>query len=176
LIALLFECALILSIKLYSDGIAYHSSCAKCADCGCQITLSNFTKSGTTLLCKTHYFKRFHEEGSYLGGDKFENKAPRDLKNAESSGAAVTDAAVIETVPSIPEPSAAPEPAAEVAVVDSSSAPEGESAAPEQVADTQDPPADAAVDTPAVITSDSSSIADEAETQPPTEEGVDGSV
>jgi hypothetical protein len=32
------------------------------------------------LYCKTHYFKRFHEEGSYLGGDKFENKNPRDSK------------------------------------------------------------------------------------------------
>ena len=47
---------------------------------GCQISLSNFTKCDTVLYCKTHYFKRFHEEGSYLGGDKFENKNPRDSK------------------------------------------------------------------------------------------------
>ena len=32
------------------------------------------------LYCKTHYFKKFHEEGSYLGGDKYENKNPRDSK------------------------------------------------------------------------------------------------
>jgi len=60
------------------DGSVFHKPCAKCADCQCQITISNFTKneSGdqTLLLCKTHYFKRFHEGGSYVGGEKFQNK------------------------------------------------------------------------------------------------------
>ncbi|RYY72536.1 hypothetical protein EON63_20745, partial [archaeon] len=50
----------------------------------CQITLSNFAKheSGETitLLCKTHYFRRFREDGSYLGGEKFAVKAARDLQ------------------------------------------------------------------------------------------------
>jgi hypothetical protein len=66
------------------DGAIFHKSCAKCADCKCQITISNFTKhespSETILLCKTHYFKRFHEGGSYLGGDRFHNKAARDVQ------------------------------------------------------------------------------------------------
>lgn len=61
------------------DGTVYHKSCAKCADCNCQISLSNFTKSGDTLLCKIHYFKRFHEEGSYLGGDKYTRASSQDL-------------------------------------------------------------------------------------------------
>lgn len=64
------------------DGSVFHKTCAKCQDCNCQITLSNFTKNEAdgvvTLLCKTHYFKRFHEQGSYLGGDKFQVKNPRD--------------------------------------------------------------------------------------------------
>lgn len=60
------------------DGAGYHKSCAKCADCKCQISLSNFTKSGDVLLCKTHYFKRFHEEGSYLGGDKYSRASSQD--------------------------------------------------------------------------------------------------
>lgn len=34
----------------------------------------------TTLLCKTHYFKRFREGGSYLGGEKFAVKAVRDIQ------------------------------------------------------------------------------------------------
>jgi hypothetical protein len=38
---------------------------AKCQDCKCQITLSNFHKSEeggkTLLLCKTHFFTRFNE-------------------------------------------------------------------------------------------------------------------
>ena len=67
--------------QLVLDGHKYHKACAKCNDCGCNITLSNFTMCGTVLYCKTHYFKRFHEEGSYLGGDKYENKNPRDSKN-----------------------------------------------------------------------------------------------
>jgi hypothetical protein len=53
------------------DGVAYHKECAKCVDCKCQITLSNFCKSETTLYCKTHYFKRFKEEGGYIGGEKY---------------------------------------------------------------------------------------------------------
>ena len=57
------------------DGAKFHKPCAKCADCSCQITLSNFTKApDNTLLCKTHYFKRFHEEGNYLGGEQFAHK------------------------------------------------------------------------------------------------------
>lgn len=61
------------------DGNLFHKPCAKCADCNCQLTLQNFTKNisgdNTLLLCKIHYFKRFHEEGAYVGGDKFQNKS-----------------------------------------------------------------------------------------------------
>lgn len=57
------------------DGVAYHKECAKCTDCNCQITLANFCKFGTTLYCKTHYFKRFKEEGGYLGDDKYAHKS-----------------------------------------------------------------------------------------------------
>ncbi len=68
------------------DGSLFHKPCAKCADCQCQITLVNFTKNesgdSTLLLCKTHYFKRFHEGGAYVGGEKFQNKT------AQSSDAA----------------------------------------------------------------------------------------
>jgi hypothetical protein len=66
------------------DGVKLHKPCAKCQDCGCQITTSNFTKNETqdetVLLCKIHYFKRFHEGGSYLGGEKFRVKSDRDMK------------------------------------------------------------------------------------------------
>jgi len=78
--------------KLNLDGKIFHNACAKCADCSCQITVSNFAKSEIgdqiTLLCKTHYFKRFHEGGAYLGGEKFEKKAPRDsLKDGVEAAA-----------------------------------------------------------------------------------------
>jgi hypothetical protein len=57
------------------DGTKFHKACAKCADCSTQITLSNFTKApDNTLLCKTHYFKRFREEGNYIGGEQFARK------------------------------------------------------------------------------------------------------
>ena len=65
------------------DGAILHKPCAKCADCNCQITLSNFAKHDTAekflLLCKTHYFKRFHENGAYLGGEKFAKKQGREI-------------------------------------------------------------------------------------------------
>lgn len=66
------------------DGNIFHKPCAKCADCNCQITISNFSKheseDGVILLCKTHYFKRFREEGAYLGGEKYHVKATRDVQ------------------------------------------------------------------------------------------------
>jgi hypothetical protein len=66
------------------DGAMFHKPCAKCADCNCQITISNFTKSevegATLLLCKTHYFKRFKEGGAYVGGEKFQVKNARDVQ------------------------------------------------------------------------------------------------
>ena len=47
------------------DGVIFHKPCAKCEDCNCQITISNFVKNEaadhTVLLCKTHYLKRFKE-------------------------------------------------------------------------------------------------------------------
>jgi hypothetical protein len=67
------------------DGCHFHKPCAKCADCQCQISLSNFVKndggeSGEfLLLCKIHHLKRFHEQGSYIGADKFRVKAERDI-------------------------------------------------------------------------------------------------
>lgn len=83
------------------DGSIFHKPCAKCQDCNCQITISNFCKneSGdqTILLCKTHYFKRFHEGGSYLGGDKFAKTATRDANKTDASvieGAVKSSAAV----------------------------------------------------------------------------------
>ena len=64
------------------DGVKFHKSCAKCKDCSCQITLGNFTKTGTLLLCKTHYFKRFSENNSYIGGEQFAHKGTADARRA----------------------------------------------------------------------------------------------
>jgi len=72
------------------DGLKFHTSCAKCMDCQCQITLKNFCKTpDNKLLCKTHYFRRFHEENSYIGGDKFERKSSRDTKSLSPSTSSV---------------------------------------------------------------------------------------
>lgn len=57
------------------DGLSYHRACAKCTECKCQITIQNFTKSGSTLYCKTHYIKKFKEEGTILGAEKFAHKS-----------------------------------------------------------------------------------------------------
>ena len=66
------------------DRTLYHKSCAKCADCSCQITLSNFTKSGDTLFCKTHYFERFSKTNTYIGGESFKHKGSAELSRGES--------------------------------------------------------------------------------------------
>ena len=86
------------------DGSIFHKPCAKCGDCNCQITISNFTKNEssdqTVLLCKIHYFKRFHEGGSYLGGDKYQKTAQRDA----TVSTAANERSAVETVapPSVP--------------------------------------------------------------------------
>eukprot|EP01039_Chlorochromonas_danica_P001516 gene1516-1651_t len=77
------------------DGNIFHKPCAKCADCNCQITISNFSKheteEGVILLCKTHYFKRFREEGAYLGGEKYHVKATRDVQASARRASTGTD-------------------------------------------------------------------------------------
>ena len=84
------------------DGTLLHKECAKCGDCKCQITIVNFCKNESVsgefvLLCKVHYFKRFHEGGSYLGGDKFNVKNTRDFKDGTAIG-----------TPTSPSPAATP--------------------------------------------------------------------
>jgi hypothetical protein len=90
------------------DGSIFHLPCAKCQDCKCQITLNNFAKhefdnKEVLLLCKTHLMKRFHEEGSYIGAEKYKVKAERDVHAAEkaSHSSAVSSpvaAAIVEQV------------------------------------------------------------------------------
>mmetsp|Transcript_5693 Transcript_5693/g.11342 ORF Transcript_5693/g.11342 Transcript_5693/m.11342 type:complete len:114 (+) Transcript_5693:146-487(+) len=75
--------------QIQLEGTKYHKACAKCQDCACQITLGNFTKTDNVLLCKTHYFQRFHTEGEYMGGEKF-------LKTTKSTDSAGAPAAVDE--------------------------------------------------------------------------------
>ena len=69
------------------DGTILHKPCAKCLDCKCQITLTNFAKYETpeiiTLLCKTHYLKRYHESGVLLGSERFQNKKPSEKSSSK---------------------------------------------------------------------------------------------
>ncbi len=87
------------------DGVIFHKQCAKCQDCLCQITISNFTKDvtteKTTLLCKTHYFKRFREGGSYLGGEKFSVKAVRDIQAEARLGSGRNTPPALEQIESM---------------------------------------------------------------------------
>ena len=61
--------------QIVLDGLSYHRACAKCVECKCQITIQNFNKSGSTLYCTTHYLKRFHEDGTILGSEKFTHQS-----------------------------------------------------------------------------------------------------
>jgi len=74
------------------DGSTFHKTCAKCVDCQCQITLSNFTKNEngdhTVLLCKTHYFARFNKGEGYSGGEKYQGKTKET--NGKLSGSPLT--------------------------------------------------------------------------------------
>ena len=105
--------------QLNLDGRLFHKPCAKCADCQCQITVSNFAKGETgdqiTLLCKTHYFKRFHEGGAYLGGEKYEKMSNRDSLVKGTMEAAKSPLRTNESAPAAAdaEPEASPMPVSE---------------------------------------------------------------
>ena len=71
--------------QLNLDGSRFHAACARCSDCNCQITVSNFTitksdSAAQTLLCTTHYLKRFGEAGGTycLDSSKFKKTSERD--------------------------------------------------------------------------------------------------
>ena len=56
------------------DGCHYHARYARCKDCGCEITLQNFTApsaGGAVLLYKIHYVQLFRQGGAYAGDEKF---------------------------------------------------------------------------------------------------------
>lgn len=110
------------------DGSIFHKPCAKCQDCQCQITISNFCKNETSdetvLLCKTHYFKRFHEGGSYLGAEKFQKKQTREMNSEEKTKAGQSAAPVATTAPALapaPAPASVPTAAAHAQVDDGGS-------------------------------------------------------
>lgn len=68
--------------------------------------MSNFAKGETgdqiTLLCKTHYFKRFHEGGAYLGGEKYEKMSARDSLKSGTAAAALSPVRTSESSSSAP--------------------------------------------------------------------------
>ncbi|GMH94045.1 hypothetical protein TrVE_jg6169 [Triparma verrucosa] len=84
--------------KIVLDGCAYHKGCAKCVDCQCQITISNFTKVGTELLCRTHNLERFHKDNSYVGGDKFKHKSGSADSGSEKTATSPKPTPVVEQV------------------------------------------------------------------------------
>ena len=72
-------------IKL--DGDLYHQSCARCSECQCKITLSNFTKADGNLLCKIHYMQKFKESGGkYSGGAKYKQFIRKDTVGGAIEG------------------------------------------------------------------------------------------
>lgn len=90
--------------QIVLDGLSYHRACAKCTECKCQITIQNFNKSGSTLYCKTHYLKKFHEDGTLLGADKFTHKsAPGKFAGSGFTIPISSDNPSNETSPPVPQ-------------------------------------------------------------------------
>jgi hypothetical protein len=156
------------------DGRFYHQQCAKCADCGGNITVKNFTsieeQGKLILLCKTHYMKRFQESGGiYAGGDKFAKQTTRVLPGAGTGAGTGGDEAT-------PSATSAPSPAPArlshfvppAAPSDSSSSPsKGKVNKPSWVKDgIDDAPATAPTPTPATPTTASASASASATPEP----------
>eukprot|EP00968_Pinguiococcus_pyrenoidosus_P014145 scaffold1282_cov251-Pinguiococcus_pyrenoidosus.AAC.58 len=59
-----------------------------CEDCKGKLTLQSYTLQGSTLLCKTHYFERFHTTNCYGGDQKVRDfGAEEGGLGAETQGA-----------------------------------------------------------------------------------------
>jgi len=71
------------------DGLIFHAPCSKCADCGCNVTVSNFAiadegEGKKELLCKVHYKARFNAAGGvYAGAGKFTKQSEREVVSAD---------------------------------------------------------------------------------------------
>lgn len=65
------------------EGAPYHAHCAKCEECGCQITLINFTfnRVNNEFLCKTHYIRKFLADGGQYGAYKPRHAFEELLRN-----------------------------------------------------------------------------------------------
>uniref|UniRef100_A0A7S1XNE4 LIM zinc-binding domain-containing protein n=1 Tax=Phaeomonas parva TaxID=124430 RepID=A0A7S1XNE4_9STRA len=83
--------------KVSIEGKLICSADFRCEDCRCKLSLQSYTVAGgTTLLCKTHYFERFHTTNSYGGDDRF-SKAT-SVANQSSSGGATAAASAASPV------------------------------------------------------------------------------
>ena len=65
------ECSLMVynrDPQVVFDGSVYHTSCARCKDCGVSLNISNIRKApeGESLLCETHYKKRILHRSTEL--------------------------------------------------------------------------------------------------------------
>jgi hypothetical protein len=73
------------------DGLVFHAQCSKCADCGSNVTVSNFAiadedDGSKTLLCKVHYKARFDAAGGvYAGAGKFKKQSEREKVSKDAS-------------------------------------------------------------------------------------------
>lgn len=94
--------------------------------------MSNFAKGESgdqiTLLCKTHYFKRFHEGGAYLGGEKYEKMSARDSLKSGTAAAAQSPVRTSESAASTGSSDAAAPSAAD----DAAAAPTGSASVSER--------------------------------------------
>lgn len=69
------------------DGFMFHRVCARCEDCSCVITVQNFCMDKSadgetaTLLCKTHYARRFQASGGTYtsSSDKYSKRTSREI-------------------------------------------------------------------------------------------------
>jgi len=51
-----------------ADGLSYHKTCMKCAQCNCTLKLGNYAALGGKFYCKPHFKQLFALKGNYHGG------------------------------------------------------------------------------------------------------------
>ena len=84
--------------KISMADCIYHKACAKCATCGGQLTISNFSTAGDRLLCKTHFMEEFHRGGGrYAGDDKYKHGSSGTQRRASSQSSTAAAPATAAT-------------------------------------------------------------------------------
>jgi len=90
-----------------ADGMSYHKTCMKCAQCHCTLKLGNYAALGGKFYCKPHFKQLFALKGNYHAG--FADGAAEGYVSGPAEKGGTPSPVVTHTAPT-PTPAPTPPP------------------------------------------------------------------